>query len=242
VAGAGRSFACTLAIVSVLFCACSTAKMTGHKALLGSPESDAMLIVGSRPIGWTMDKTFDVDEHFMLLPVSCQVDAVGQGEGHTVAPLGTGHTPDRERFGELCVFVFPSLKPGPYHISQISGEYTSGSPQGNENPSSRERSNAVTYVFPPTDFPELQVELAPGEVRFLGIMGLATKHSGGDFSFSETIHRQAKDTAWCLDTGDEALVVRGILDVDPDCPWAEKLHARLRELVDTKVWLLPDRR
>ena len=221
-----------LALLMAASFGCGTANMFGGNKAAGSPDTDAMLIIGSGWIYWTNDRSFAADTEHMLDPVDCMLDYMRQGEGNSSI---TGNSPlSIDPPGKI--YVFSDLKPGRYRMGGLSTKYLIKSGDQKANPPIDAEYASFMYEFPESDYPELVIDLSPGQIEFIGAIYLKTKHPSS--GLSGPIRRGADESAFSLDRADEAYVIHKVLEKHKDGPWAQRLRAKLREIVDARVFSL----
>ena len=72
----------------------------------------------------------------------------------------------------------------------------------------------------------------------MGVIHLKTKHA--KLWADTTIRRGCEDYAVYLDRSGEAYAIQKVIESFKDTPWAPRLRAKLREIVDAMVFPLPN--
>ena len=216
-----RKIVSILTVLAVVCCWFGSSDLFGGNKTPGTPDTDAMLIIGIGESYWTEDISFGPDEEYYLSTEYCSLYFIEQGKYIKRYSRTNGY------------YVFSNLKPGSYRIARIGVRYQIKSIKTDAVQPASNEYETFSYEFWETDFPELMVNLSQGQIEFMGVIHLKTKHRSTNFS--ETIRRGSNDSALYLDKEGEAYVVQKVFEEYKDGPWAPRLREKLREIVETKI-------
>jgi hypothetical protein len=203
-----------IAFIATTCCEYGTTKLFGSNRDVGSPETDAMLIVGIGSVCWTEDILLKRDKIHKLYTTSIMLENITKGtlESQSLSIVSGS------------IYVFSDLKPGLYRVSTLYSKYLVEQGDPVANPPVDDVWGKIEYELPSSDYPEFMVKLVPGQIEFVGVIYIKSKHPA------------IIDGALYLDKTGSTYIVQKVFEEYKDGPWGVRLQEKLRENVEAMLF------
>lgn len=181
--------------------------------LVGSPETDGMVIVLFDLMKWREDRTFKLDKDHYLRITGCDLQRLPDDDsawtGYKAEQVITAERLDLQIgsfFNEqVTCFLFSDLKPGRYYLAASRAAYKA----------SETFPETKHFAFSPEQYPQLVYRVPAGGVIYAGEIFFASEK--GEITEVSSSKEEQDD------------VIKALIKADPEGKWAPALRARLAE-------------